>query len=211
MLEPLSPALTQLALGAGLGLAAGLTPGPLQTLVVAESLRHGRLEGLKTGTAPLLTDAPIVASSLFAVSRLATLDPALALLSLTGAVFLGLLAVRQFRVRPPSASDATTPTYSLRKAMLANVLNPNPYVFWTTVGGPIILSSSGHWAAAVPFLLGFYSLLIGSFWGLALLVGSFAGSLSSRVFAGFTRLLGVGLFGFAVYLAAEGLRRLGLV
>ncbi len=66
--------LTCLLNGAALGAAAGLSPGPLQALVLSESLRHGRREGVKASIAPLLTDIPIVIVSLGLLSRVAALD-----------------------------------------------------------------------------------------------------------------------------------------
>jgi threonine/homoserine/homoserine lactone efflux protein len=44
--------------GAALGLSAGVTPGPLLALVIAQTLTHGPREGGKVALAPLLTDAP---------------------------------------------------------------------------------------------------------------------------------------------------------
>ena len=42
-----------------------------------------------------------------------------------------------------------------------NLLNPNPYVFWTFVTGPILLSAIGHsWLHALGFLSGFYGVFM---------------------------------------------------
>ena len=46
--------------GVLLGLSGGLAPGPLLTLVVAETLRHGVRAGIGVALVPLLTDMPIV-------------------------------------------------------------------------------------------------------------------------------------------------------
>ena len=56
--------------GVVFGASAGLSPGPLLTLVIRETLRHGTKEGLKVAAAPLLTDAPIIALSLLVLARL---------------------------------------------------------------------------------------------------------------------------------------------
>ena len=53
--------LNPLLLGAALGLGAGLSPGPLTTLVIATTLRDGLRGGLQIALAPLLTDVPIIA------------------------------------------------------------------------------------------------------------------------------------------------------
>lgn len=47
-----------LFLGIALGLSAGLSPGPLQAIVISETLLKGKKEGIKVALAPLLTDLP---------------------------------------------------------------------------------------------------------------------------------------------------------
>ncbi|UCD33501.1 MAG: hypothetical protein JSV38_06465 [Desulfobacterales bacterium] len=46
--------------GVMFGLSAGFAPGPLLTLVITQTLRHGIKEGILTASAPVLTDAPII-------------------------------------------------------------------------------------------------------------------------------------------------------
>jgi len=53
-----------LILGLTLGLSAGITPGPLLTLVITASLRRGWAGGLQVALAPLITDAPIIIFSI---------------------------------------------------------------------------------------------------------------------------------------------------
>ena len=49
-----------------------------------------------------------------------------------------------------------------------NLLNPNPYIFWGTVGGPIVIDGwTESRTNAIAFLVGMYLFLIG---GLALFV-----------------------------------------
>jgi len=45
------------------GFNAGISPGSLSTLIIAQTLRHNLREGMKVAIAPILTDAPIVAAS----------------------------------------------------------------------------------------------------------------------------------------------------
>jgi threonine/homoserine/homoserine lactone efflux protein len=71
-----------------LGLSGGLSPGPLLTLVVTESLRHGVKEGIKVSIAPLFTDFPIVLVTIYILSRLSDIQPVIGAISLLGAAFL---------------------------------------------------------------------------------------------------------------------------
>src|SRR3990172_9636077 len=50
-----------LAVGSMLGLGAGLVPGPLLGLVIAETVRAGWAAGALVAMAPLVADGPIVA------------------------------------------------------------------------------------------------------------------------------------------------------
>jgi threonine/homoserine/homoserine lactone efflux protein len=59
---------------------------------------------------------------------------------------------------------------SLKRGVIANFLTPGPYLFWSLVSGPILLSalrqSSAYGAA---FLLGFYGIMVFSLLGIALI------------------------------------------
>lgn len=59
-----------LFLGAFLGLAAGTSPGPLLAVTISETLQHGKWEGIKVAVSPLITDLPIILSTMFILSHL---------------------------------------------------------------------------------------------------------------------------------------------
>ena len=153
-----------LLLGLSLGLAAGLSPGPLLFLVLREAARRGPTAGALAALAPLVTDAPVVAAAWLAAGRLP--EGALRLVGLFGGLWLlysglkGLLG----KASPPSAA----PAESLKAGVLANLANPHMYLFWFAVGTPILASLGSR---AVFFLLGFYLTLVGS----KVLVALFAG------------------------------------
>ena len=44
--------------GLALGTSSGLSPGPLLTLTIAQSMRYGYREGIKIAAAPIITDLP---------------------------------------------------------------------------------------------------------------------------------------------------------
>ena len=43
-----------------LGLMAGISPGPLLALVISETLKHGKKEGIKIALTPFITDLPAI-------------------------------------------------------------------------------------------------------------------------------------------------------
>jgi threonine/homoserine/homoserine lactone efflux protein len=161
--------------GLSLGLSAGITPGPLTTLVITTALARGFGAGLRVAIAPLLTDAPIIVLSLLIFnhlpSGLATLLPAAGGCFV---IYLGIEAVRTARhVRLDALADGGVARQrDLLRGLLVNVLNPHPWLFWLGVGGPILTTAwkGSLWGAAA-FLLGFYGLLVGSkiglVWGIA--------------------------------------------
>lgn len=156
--------------GVGLAFPAVAQPGPLQAFCLSQTWRIGWRRAWPMAFAPLLSDGPIIALVWLALTRL----PAWLItgLRLTGGLFLLYLAWSAWRQahRPNSAPtpSAEAGQRSLLKATLVNLLNPNPYLFWATVAGPLLLA---HWrtgsAEGLAFLIGFYGTLVG---GLGLLM-----------------------------------------
>lgn len=179
--------LTFLLLGAGIGFVAGVSPGPVLTLVVTETLKSGWVRGAAVAAGPLLADGPIVLIAVTVYSDLpATVVPAI---SVVGGVFLLYLAV----TNAVGARRATLPISEFRASargglvtgLLARALSPHPYVFWFLVGGPT-LTQALHvgWAAVAAFLVGYYATIIGSNIGLALALHRWMGLLSDRIYRG---------------------------
>jgi threonine/homoserine/homoserine lactone efflux protein len=204
--------MTFLVAGIVLGLSAGFTPGPLFALVLSHTIRHGVREGIRVAAAPLLTDLPILLVSTLVLSRIAGYGSLLGAVSLAGAAFLVYMSYETFRARrqEPSASDAGP--QSLKRGAMVNALSPHPYLFWLTVGAPMILKG---WktspAAAVLFVVGFTGCLVGSKVVLAVLTGRSVHRLSGRSYEYLMRALGFLLLVFAVLLLMDGLRLLGFL
>jgi threonine/homoserine/homoserine lactone efflux protein len=200
-----------LAMGAVLGLAAGLSPGPLLALVLAQSIRFGTREGLKVAAAPLLTDLPIVvlATALVAVAA-GTASWILGAISLGGAVFVAYLGIESIRTTGVQAGRPDEAPRSWARGALVNALSPHPYLFWVAVGAPtLILAWGAGPLAAVAFLAGFYACLVGSKMLLAVIAGRSGGRLRGGAYRAVMVVLGALLLLFAVRLAVEGLRLLG--
>jgi threonine/homoserine/homoserine lactone efflux protein len=193
--------LTTLAAGMLLGLSAGLTPGPMLTLVISQTLRHNVREGMKVALSPLFSDLPIIVLSLLALSRLAGFQHIMGVLSLIGGLYVAYLAWECFQGGEVGAVSMAGKPHSLRKGVILNLLNPAPYLFWATVGGPLIVQpQEGRIVAATLFLVSFYALLVGSKMTLAWLTGRTRRFLSSRGYIWLMRLMGLLLVGFALLL-----------
>ncbi len=162
---------TFLLAGILLGLSGGLSPGPLLTLVASETLRHGVRAGIGVALAPLLTDLPIVLAAVLLLQPLADQDLPLALLNCGGGVYLAWLGVQSLRFQGAELEPAN-PTGALRRGVIANFLNPSPYLFWLAVGAPTVLAAWRQgWPAAAAFVVAFYALLVGSKVLLAMALG----------------------------------------
>lgn len=194
--------LSYLTLGIVLGVTAGLSPGPMMTLVITQSIRYGSREGVKLALAPLLSDLPIVVTTWLILARVAEVDRLLGVIALTGAGLLLLIAVESWRANPvgreiDEAAPARPPR-SIIKGALANLFNPHPWLFWLTIGSPTLVEA-GDMGRAAGFLLGFYASLVGAKLVIAALVGHFGQNLRREWY----RLI---LRGLAIILALIALR-----
>lgn len=202
--------LDTLAAGAVLGLTAGLSPGPLLALVVAQALRHGMAEGAKAALSPLVTDLPIIVVSLLVLAQAQGHASVLGAVSLAGAAVVARLGWSSLRSKPLAMDPAAAAPRSLRQGVLVNLLSPHPYLFWITVGAPAMLKGWAESpAAAAGFLALFYAGLVGAKLGAAVLAGSSRRFLAGPAYAWTMRLLGALLLLFAALLARDGLRLLG--
>ncbi|MGD8491992.1 MAG: LysE family translocator [Desulfobacterales bacterium] len=199
-----------LSAGILLGLAAGFAPGPLLVLVISETLRHGIGAGLKVSIAPLITDVPIILVSLFLLNRLAQYKSILGCISIFGALFILYLAFESLRTRGVELNLSAVKTGSFKKGVITNALNPHPYIFYMTVGTPIIYRSlQQNILATLSFVGSFLLLLVGSKVVLALVVGRSRTFLKERLYIWVMRILGVLLIIFSIVLLRDGFELLG--
>lgn len=193
-----------LSAGLLLGLSSGLAPGPLLTLVASETLHHGAAAGMRVALAPLLTDAPIILATLLVLRPLADQQTPLALLHLAGGLYLGWLALEGLRFQGADLSPAP-PSGSLWRGVIANLLNPSPYLFWLTVGAPTVLAAWQESGLAVAaFIAAFYALLVGSKVLLALGLGRSRRALRSHGYRIAMRGLGGLLLVYALLFLYQG-------
>jgi threonine/homoserine/homoserine lactone efflux protein len=198
--------------GTLLGLAAGFAPGPLLVLVISETLRHSIKDGIKVSAAPLLTDVPILLISLFILAKLSAMNVLLGVISICGGLFILYLGYEGLRLKGVHVEVTEPGSNSLRKGILTNALNPHPYVFYMTVGGPIFLRALDQgMVSAASFFCSFLLFLVGSKVGLALLTERSRSFLRGPVYLWIMRGLGLCLILFSLTLLREGLKLLGMI
>jgi threonine/homoserine/homoserine lactone efflux protein len=188
--------LQYLVLGAGFAFAAVIQPGPLQAFLLSRVAAAGWRRTLPAAFAPLRSDGPIAVLALVVLGQL----PRLAQEALRGAgglllLYLGLVAFRQWRDPAVAETTASAPR-TLLDATLVNLLNPHPYLGWSLVLGPSVLTAwSEHPGRAIALVAAFYGTIV---LGLALfiaLVGTarFLGPRGQRALVGISAVVLVGL------------------
>lgn len=187
--------------GIGYGFAAAAQPGPFQTYLISQTLLKGWQRTLPAAFAPLISDGPIITLCLLVLSQV---PPWLErFLYMAGGLFVLSLAYGAYKTWKnfdPNLPYLETETQqSIFKAALINTLNPNPYIFWSLVTGPILLTS---WRQApvygLGFMLGFYLAMIASFSTIIIVFGS-ARQLGSKVNRALLGISAIALFCFGLY------------
>lgn len=134
-----------------LGASNGVAPGPLSNLIISKTITHGKKEGFLLALAPFASDVFIISIAYFLVKGAEYLVWINTLIPFIGAGFISYLAVLGLRASSVHSTDLLD--YKFKDAVLVNLFNPYPYLFWVFVGVPLIVNSS----YPVIFLLGFYS------------------------------------------------------
>jgi threonine/homoserine/homoserine lactone efflux protein len=196
--------------GIGYGFSAAVQPGPFQTYLISQTLLNGWRRTLIAALAPLVSDGLIIVTVLFILTRVP--EAFRLALQLVGGVFIlylawgALRAWRRFDVSAPPAPAAGQ--QSLLRAALMNFLNPNPWLFWSLVTGPILIRA---WEESpdkgIAFLVGFYGAMIACLALIIILFGT-ARRLGPRVSRAALGLSAVALAGFGVYQIVRGISAL---
>ena len=186
------------------GLSAGFAPGPLFTLMLSETLQHGRAAGIKVALVPLLTGAPILLACTMIFVQLDSMNWLLALIGFSGALFVFYLGVLSLRVQPVRVDTAAVRSRSLSKGIITNFLNPYPYIFWMSVGVPLLTRANDeHVSHAAAFVAGFFSMVVLAQVSLVTITAISRGFMSGPVYINIMRLLGLLMVLMALLLAHD--------
>ena len=191
--------LTLAAAGIALGLFEGIRPGPLLTMVIRETLTGGWYAGARAASAPIFTDGPLIIVSIFLSGWIAEQPSILFVISLLGAGFLVWFGIDCFRIEAPDPDTAQeVVTGSFRRGVITNLLNPNVYVFWFLIGGPLMASAADEEPLApVAYALSFLVTIIIVKMAIALIFDRTRGSMSPRAYKIALGICGLGMIGFS--------------
>ncbi len=196
----------------GLGFAAGIQPGPFQAFLISRALQDGWRHSLPAAFAPLLSDIlPVTLSLALLTSLPRELD---SILSMVGGAFVLLLAYGTYRSFRNYCFNSTTLLHSRRrnfvKAVTVNLLNPNPYLFWSLVMGPLVLKAwTESSAAGVAMVAVFYGSIVATSLAIVLAFAGF-GRLFPQINRALLGMAAVVMVVFGVYQLYRGVSSLWL-
>lgn len=187
------------------GLAAGLQPGPLLVIVVQQTLLHGLGAGIRASLAPLISDGPIILGTVWLAGQLQGRGGygVAAALSGAGGIYLLWLAWHSWAGAGERERELTrNGSASFWLAVRVNLLNPNPYLFWLTVGSGYLLQGSA--TDGMLFIATMLGVLMACKIGIAVLTRRFLTLMNSRGYRAILRLLAIMLAGMACLLLWRG-------
>lgn len=186
-----------------LALPTTLTPGSFKVFLISESLQNGFRRSWPIAFAPAITDGPIIVLVVLALTQLP--QTYLDLLRLLGGFFLLYLAARiVVLLRRTTGATLQAPgehagRQSLGRAIVINLLNPNPYIFWAVVAGPILVGAlEQSLVYGLTFVIAFYGAFITGLLIVAWVFGTIGqiNATLNRVLLGVAAagMVGIGLF-----------------
>jgi threonine/homoserine/homoserine lactone efflux protein len=195
-----------LILGITYAFAAAVQPGPFQTYLISQTLTNGWRRTIPAAFAPLLSDGPIIALAVFVLSRM----PAwlVQVLQFAGGGFILYLAYGAFKTwrdfDVQKAVEVRSGRQTVLKAIVVNLLNPNPYIVWSLVMGPLLLQGWRETPVnGLALLVGFYITLTLVTLGIMLLF-SMARNAGPRVSRTLVGISAIALFCFGLYELWQG-------
>jgi threonine/homoserine/homoserine lactone efflux protein len=125
--------------GVALALPTTLVPSPLKVYLIV----HGWRPTLPVVLVPLITDGPTILASLLLLNQVPGWS--VSALRIAGGLLIPTIAWRLLKLLrredPALHASEQGARQNLRQALAINLLNPNPYLLWAVVGGPIVLDA----------------------------------------------------------------------
>ena len=205
--ETLQPMVTYFIFGISYALACVVQPGPFQAYLLSQSLANGWRKTLPLVFAPLISDLPVIILVLLVLTNVPHF--VLPLLRCLGGVFLLYLAFntyRTWRTSDNNNKNDVSGNMNLFKAVTVNLLNPNPYMGWSLVMGPLLIKGWNEKPAnGIVLLIGFYGSMI-IYSAIMIILFASAANFGSRVNRILTGISVIALLLFGVYMLWSGIR-----
>jgi threonine/homoserine/homoserine lactone efflux protein len=199
---------TTILAGLGLGVALAGAPGPVQAVLLAESVRGGAARGFRAMAGANLTFAALLAALALGLSVAPPSGPLLRVLKLAGGALLIWLAIDGLRsggeIEAASADRRSVPP--VVKGALAVLINPGAWLFLGTAATSLFAAatqSGGRGAALLAAAALVFGLALGD--GAVVLLGGLGlRRAGDRVGMWIRRVLALVLAGLGVWLLIQG-------
>jgi threonine/homoserine/homoserine lactone efflux protein len=172
-----------LIIGITYAFTAVVQPGPFQAFLLSQTLSKGWRRTLPAAFGPLISDLPVI---LIVLLLLTNVPPRfISILQIAGGLFLLYLAFNAYKTwknfDSPKLPAPQSNQQTLLSAVMVNLLNPNPYLGWSLVLGPLLLKGwHQNPANGIVLLVSFYvTLTIGMV--ITILFFAAAGKFGSRL------------------------------
>ena len=199
-----------IAVALGIGIALAAAPGPVQAILLAESIRGGIARGLEALAGVYFTFGLLLVALALELSVTPPTGVALRALKMAGGIFLVWLAIDGVRTKGQSDRAARA---GGRRAMapavrgaLAILLNPGGWLFLGVVASPLLATAAQGGGTASALLVAL-ALVVGAALGdfaLVMLGGISLSRTSERVARSIRLLLAVILAGLGLWLVMSG-------
>lgn len=160
--------------GISYAFACVVQPGPFQVFLLSQSFTNGWRKTIPLVFAPMLSDLPIIILVLLIFSKVP--QEVLLTLQCFGGVFLLYLAFNAYKTWcnfTQSINQDITPQRNIIKAVMINLINPNPYLAWSLVMGPLLIKGwSENPVYGIILLIGFYGSMIICSMGMVVLLAA---------------------------------------
>ena len=179
-----------------LGLYAGVSPGPLQTLQFSLALKNGWRKTIYLALTPIFSDLPILVLFMTMFSQLS--ENILMIVRLIGGaviLFLAYSTYKSFSLDQSKNKEEVldlleeSKVKMLTKTTMLNWVNPNVYIFWGTIGAPLALEGLAISVWHMIAFIGTFYLLLMIMLGFMIILFSKSKMLSPN----FQKGLGIGL------------------
>lgn len=140
--------LSPVVAGLGVGVALASAPGPVQAVLLAESVRGGLARGFRALAGANMTFGAMLVCLALGLSLVAPKGTALSVLQVVGGAFLLWISSEGFRSTGTVDSERgqtwrfTLPPWA--RGALAVVLNPGAWLFLAAVASPLFASANAH-------------------------------------------------------------------
>lgn len=190
-----------LIFGITYGFIAGVQPGPFQTYIISQTLKRGWKQTLPASLAPIISDGPIFILTVFILSTIP--ENFLYVIRIVGGIFLIYLSFNAYKswkeFNPNERIEKDSKNRTLLNAVFVNLLNPNPYLGWSLIMGPIFLEGWNDVPAyGISLIISFYSTLV-IMLAVTILVFAFARRFGPAVSKTLLGISSLALLGFGLY------------